>query len=332
MHWLERHWSRLTPVSLLLAPLAGLYCFAVGLRRAAYRYGLFKSACLPVPVIVVGNLTVGGTGKTPFVIWLARFLAAHGRRPGIVTRGYGGRARDWPQRVRADSDPRLVGDEPVLIARQAGCPVYADPDRVRAARALIAAEEGCDVLIADDGLQHYRLARQIEIALADGARGYGNGLCLPAGPLREPVSRLHAVDVALVLSGPAAGEGGANTFRLAPRGFRRLDGAAEAEAAAFRGRRVHAVAGIGHPARFFAALRALGLEIIEHPFPDHHPYTAADLDFGDDLDIIMTEKDAVKCERLGLGTRAWSLAVEVEPASGLGDRLLELLEEKTRGG
>ncbi len=333
MRWLERHWYRLTPLSILLAPLAGLYCLAAGLRRVAYRRGLLSPERLPVPVIVVGNLTVGGTGKTPFVLWLARFLAAHGRRPGIVTRGYGGRSRHWPQRVRADSDPALVGDEPVLLARRAGCPVFADPDRVRAARALLVeAEGGCDIVIADDGLQHYRLARDIEIALADGARGYGNGLCLPAGPLREPLSRLREVDLQVVL-GEARGTREWGMRLVAARRLHRLDGTAAAEAAALRGRPVHAVAGIGHPARFFAQLRALGLDILEHPFPDHHSYTAADLAFGDDLDIIMTEKDAVKCERLDLGgARAWSLAVEAEPAPGLGERLLALLEEKSRGG
>lgn len=328
MSWLDRHWYRLTPLSVLLAPLAGLYCLAVGLRRTLYRHGLLPSVRLPVAVIVVGNLTVGGTGKTPLVLWLVRFLAEHGWRPGIVTRGYRGRSRAWPQRVRADSDPALVGDEPVLLARHAGCPVIADPDRVRAARWLIA-EDHCNVIVADDGLQHYRLGRDIEIALIDGVRRFGNGLCLPAGPLREPVSRLRTVDVRLVLGEPRADDEWG--MRLVVRGFHRLDGGGQAEAEAFCGRRVHAVAGIGHPARFFAQLRALGLDIIAHAFADHYRYRAADLAFGDAADIIMTEKDAVKCERLGLGPRVWYLAVEAEPDPRLGDRVLRLLEEKHRG-
>ncbi len=327
MFWLERHWYRLTPLSILLAPLAGLYCLATGLRRTLYRHGLLRSVHLPAPVIVVGNLTVGGTGKTPLVLWLVRFLAEHGWRPGIVTRGYGGRSRTWPQRVQGNADPELVGDEPVLLARHAGCPVIADPDRVRAATALIA-DDRCNLIVADDGLQHYRLARDIEIALVDGARRFGNGLCLPAGPLREPLSRLRHVDLCLVLGAPRENEWG---MRLAVRGFHRLDSGGTAGVEAFRGRRVHAVAGIGNPARFFAQLRALGLDIVTHPFPDHHCFSAADLAFGDAADIIMTEKDAVKCERLGLGARAWYVAVEAEPAPGFGEQLLRMLKEKQRG-
>lgn len=325
MPWLERHWYRLTPVSVLLAPFAFVYCCLAVLRRWLYRLGVLRAVRLPVPVIVVGNVTVGGTGKTPLVLWLVRFLQGRGYRPGIVTRGYGGRARTWPQHVTGSADPAEVGDEPVLLARHSGCPVVADPDRARAAGELVRA--GCDVVVADDGLQHYRLARDLEIGVIDGERRFGNRLCLPAGPLREGAGRWRQLEVRMAQGMPREGEWG---LRLAERGFYRLGTTEVVQADYFRGRPVHAVAGIGHPARFFALLRRLGLELIEHPFPDHHPYRAQELAFGDGLDVIMTEKDAVKCERLGV-VRGWYLAVEAVPDPRLGERILQLLEERKRG-
>ena len=327
MHWLTRHWYRPSVVGLLLAPLGWIYCLLMALRRLMYRMRLLPRAHAPAPVIVVGNITVGGTGKTPLVIWLADFLRREGFRPGIVTRGYGGRARAWPRVVRPESDPEQVGDEPVLLARAAGCPVIADPKRARAARRL-AREFNCDVVVSDDGLQHYRLARDIEIAVIDGARRFGNGRCLPAGPLREPVGRLRAVHARMTQGAPAAGEW---AMALVERGFHRLD-APEITAAAdaFRGRPVHAVAGIGHPARFFQHLRRLGIEAIEHPFPDHHRFRASDIRFADDLEVIMTEKDAVKCERLP-EARGWYLAVAARPDPRLGELILRILKERSRG-
>jgi len=327
MHWLERHWYRRGLVSLLLLPAAALYCALVGLRRMGYRLGWLRTVHVPAPVIVVGNITVGGSGKTPLVIWLAGVLKQRNLRPGIVTRGYGGRARDWPRDVRADSDPEEVGDEPVLLARAAGCPVVADPDRVRGAQRLVRTH-GCDVIVSDDGLQHYRLARAVEIAVIDGARRFGNGFCLPAGPLREPVGRLRHVHAVVTQGEPQAGELG---MALIETGFTRLGTRAEtAEVSAFRGRTAHAVAGIGNPARFFDHLRRLGVEVIEHPFPDHHPYTPADLEFGDRLPVLMTAKDAVKCERFA-DERCWVLAVEAHPDPRLADLVPRILKER-RGG
>ncbi len=321
-HWLERHWYRRTPVSAALLPLAALYWFVVTLRRLAYRAGLLRRTRVPAPVIVVGNITVGGTGKTPLVVWMAQLLRTHGYRPGIITRGYGGRSPSWPQRVQADSDPAMVGDEPVLLARSAGCPVVADPDRVRAARALIE-QHACDVVISDDGLQHYRLARDVEIAVIDGARRLGNGWCLPAGPLREPVSRLDSVDVRIAQGEPRAGEWG---MTLADQGFYRLgDAHLPATSEDFRGKTLHAVAGIGNPQRFFDHLRRLRLQIMEHPFPDHHAFQAADFPFGEGHEIIMTEKDAVKCERLGIS--AWYLKVAARPDIRFGEWLLRRLQQ-----
>jgi tetraacyldisaccharide 4'-kinase len=325
MHWLERHWVRRTPVSWALLPLAGLYGLVMDLRRTAYRIGLFRSHRVPAKVVVVGNISVGGTGKTPLVAWLARFLRSQGYLPGIITRGYGGRAASWPQAVRADSDPAMVGDEPVLLARTAGCPVMADPDRVRAAQRLIH-DHRCDVVLSDDGLQHYRLARDVEIAVIDGERRFGNRWRLPAGPLREAVSRLDSVDACVTQGVPAAGE---LAMSLEVQGLFPVKSDVAVSADHFRGQTVHAVAGIGNPARFFALLRRLGLTVIEHPFPDHHPYVNADLAFGDDAPILMTEKDAVKFERLGVA--GWYLKVAAQPDARLGDLVLRRLKENAGG-
>jgi tetraacyldisaccharide 4'-kinase len=290
----------------------------------AYRCGLFSVVKLPVPVIVVGNLTVGGTGKTPLVAWLAQWLREQGYRPGIVARGYRGRAASWPQSVTPASDPSLVGDEPVLLARAAACPVAVGPDRVQAGLMLM--ESGCDIIVSDDGLQHYRLARDIEIAVIDGERRFGNGFCLPAGPLREPVSRLKTLPIRVANGSPRDGELG---MALEGQGFwHTLRPEERKEADYFRGRRVHAVAAIGNPARFFNSLRRLQIEIVEHAFPDHHAFVPADVAFGDG-DILMTEKDAVKCERLGIS--AWYLKVAARPDPGLAVRVLQQLKEITRG-
>jgi tetraacyldisaccharide 4'-kinase len=302
-----------------------MYCVLATLRRALYSTGVLTRVRLPVAVIIVGNITVGGTGKTPLVIWLARWLRQCGYRPGIVTRGYGGRARDWPQVVRADSDPAWVGDEPILLARHADCPVVADPDRVRAARSVMA--HGCDVVISDDGLQHYRLARDVEIAVLDGNRRLGNGRCLPAGPLREPAGRLAAVD-ACVTNGAA--KEGELAMQLVETGFHALDSDRDWPATEFRGRRAHAVAGIGNPQRFFDHLRRLGVEITEHSFPDHHDFTQDELGFSDDLPILMTEKDAVKCAAFADARMAY-LAVEARPDQRLGELVLGKLKEHSGG-
>jgi tetraacyldisaccharide 4'-kinase len=321
--WIERHWYRDSWVSRLLSPLAAMYCAVATVRRRMYRSGWCRAESFPVPVVVVGNITVGGTGKTPLVLWITDFLVACGWRPGIVSRGYGGRAQRWPQRVTPDSDPRAVGDEPTMLARRAGVPVVADPDRPRGVRELLA--QGCDVIVADDGLQHYRLHRDVEIAVLDGERGLGNGRCLPAGPLRECRSRLQTVD-ARVFNGASAPD--AWSMRLAPAGFRRVRNPREtAPLDDFRGRRVHALAGIGNPRRFFASLRALGIEVEEHPFPDHYPFAASDLQFADGADVVMTEKDAVKCRGFA-NHNVWYLAVGAEMDRRFGEWLQQRLRRK----
>lgn len=328
MHWFERHWYRDSLLSRALAPVGWLYCTLMALRRLMYGAGLRRRARIGVPVIIIGNVTVGGTGKTPLVIWLARYLAAANRRPGIVTRGYRGAARSWPQVVTPDSDPGQVGDEPVVLARRAGCAVVADPDRARGA-ALLVRQHHCDVVISDDGLQHLRLARDIEIVVVDGSRRFGNGRCLPAGPLREPAARAQRADALIV-----HGEAGAHEWgmRLRATGLHALVGDVTATPDALRQTPVHALAGIGFPERFFRELEHQGFNPIRHPYPDHHAFRAADIRFEDGLPVIMTEKDAVKCRHwVKAGEPYWYLAVDAEPDARLGPWLMQRLAEIARG-
>ncbi len=295
------------------------------LRRALYRVGLLRRERLPVAVVVVGNITVGGSGKTPLVIHLAQALRALGRHPGIVSRGYRGDAAQVAE-VTPDSDPCVVGDEPLLLARRSACPVYVGTDRASAARALLAGHPECDLILSDDGLQHYRLERDVEIAVFD-ERGVMNGWCLPAGPLREPVSRLARVD-AVVLNGigvsPAPSfQGPVFSMRLRDEGFYRLDDPLmKCSAAELAGKRLHAVAGIGAPQRFFDRLHMLGLRFAEHAFPDHHDFRAEELAFAGDA-ILTTEKDAVKLARLSLSLPVWVLPVTAETSPDLAAFVLE---------
>ena len=337
MSWLEKHWARYTPVSALLSPVSWFFQAASGLRRAGYRAGLLPSSRLAVPVIIVGNITAGGTGKTPLVLWLASFLKSRGRSPGIVCRGYGGR-QGAPCEVRADSDPYRYGDEAVLLARRSGCPVWTGVDRPAAARSLLAAN-ACDVVLSDDGLQHYALARDLEICVIDADRGLGNGWLQPAGPLREPAARLSEVDAVVVNGTDASAASGSlarkyNTtclgMSLDPREFRNLLQAdRRVEAGFFRGKRVHAVAGIGNPARFFGQLRKLKMEVEPHAFPDHHAFQASDLAFAGPDAIVMTEKDAVKCERFP-SERCWVLSVDAMPDPALETVITSGLDAATR--
>lgn len=316
--WYGRH-----PLGLLLLPLSWLYCLVARVRRLAYRAGWLASVRLPVPVVVVGNLTVGGTGKTPAVLCLAGLLRARGWTPAIITRGYGGRAAGWPRLVPPGADPALFGDEPVLLAKRSGCPVVAGPDRVAAAR-LALGLAGVDILLADDGLQHYRLARDIEIAVVDGVRGFGNGRCLPAGPLREPRGRAGSVD--FVLSNGGARGGGYRMALVPGPAVNLLEPDLTRPIADFAGERVLAVAGIGHPERFFAMLRGLGIRIRPRAYPDHHPFSASDVSGWPTGPVLMTEKDAVKCARVAAGADHWYIPVEVELEPAFLDRLVARLE------
>ncbi len=299
----------------------------VALRRALYRMGMLRRERVPVPVVIVGNISVGGTGKTPLVIHLADALRTRGRHPGIVSRGYRGDSGHVLE-VTAASDPGVVGDEPLLLARRGACPVFVGRDRVAAARGLLARYPECDLIIADDGLQHYRLERNVEIALFD-ERGVMNGWALPAGPLREPVSRLAKVD-ALVFNGTAVSPAptfAAATFsmRLLGDGFYRLDEpSTTCGAADLAGTKLHAVAGIGAPQRFFDCLAGMGLAFSAHPFADHHDFRAEDLVFAGDA-ILTTEKDAVKLSRLCLPLPVWVLPVTAEVSPDLAAFVLEKL-------
>ena len=305
---LDAIWYGGHPFSLALAPMGMLVGLYSRFRRIGYRLGLLPQYSSPVPVIVIGNIAVGGTGKTPLTIALIQYLLGKGYRPGIVCRGYLGRARSWPQQVHADSDPVQVGDEPLLLAKRTGCPVAAAPRRVAAVKELLRVHQ-CDVIVCDDGLQHLALARDLEIAVIDGKRRHGNGRCLPAGPLREPVSRLKSVDF-VVTNGEA--QQGEFTMRLVPGlAYNLRNPEIRQELAAFRHQPIHAVCGIGHPQRFFRQLRALGLDLIEHALPDHHAFVPGDLQFGDELSVLMTEKDAVKCARFA-EIQHWCIPVDAE--------------------
>ena len=323
----DRHWQRRTLLSDLLLIPALLYGGLVALRRAFYRIGILRQRRLPVPVIVVGNFTVGGTGKTPLTVWLAQHLRAAGYRPGIVTRGYGGQAHGIAA-VSAEADPRLFGDEPVLMARESGCPVWRGADRHATGQALLAAEPQVDLVLLDDGLQHLALARDIEIALFD-ERGAGNGRLLPAGPLREAP---RAVDL-LVRNGARCAPGElAMTLRTV--GLFDLYSDAPVAPLELTGQRLHAVAGIGNPSRFFASVRALGLSCIEHALADHHDYRVDDLPIGQADVIIVTEKDAVKLRRLARieSARVVVLRVQAEAVPELMTRLIERLRILMRHG
>ncbi len=313
----------------LLRVLARLFGLGVRLRRAAYARGMCVSRRMARPVIMVGNITVGGSGKTPLVIWLAQQLGARGHRPGVVLRGYGGAAATGrvPCLVTPDSDVAVVGDEALLLRLRTGMPVVVGRDRVAAAERLLAT--GVDLIIADDGLQHLRLARDFEIGVVDASRGLGNRYLLPAGPLREPAERLSRVDAVVINGVPgaaAAGVPAAFVMRLEGQWLRTLAGSGAAVAlSSLAGQRVHAVAGIGNPRRFFAQLAAAGLEVVEHAFPDHHYYRAADLEFHDGLPLLMTEKDAVKCRAFAAANR-WYLPVAVSFDGADGDALLARLQ------
>ncbi|MCX7150250.1 MAG: tetraacyldisaccharide 4'-kinase [Rhodocyclales bacterium] len=311
----------------MLLPFSLLFIMLAGFRRALYRMDLLHRERLPVPVVVVGNITVGGTGKTPLVIYLAQALRGLGRHPGIVSRGYGGDTADVAE-VTPGSDPGVVGDEPLLLARHSACPVFVGRNRAAAGRSLLARHPECDVIIADDGLQHYRLARDVEIVMFD-ERGVMNGWALPAGPLRESVSRLAQVD-AVILNGiavPSAPTLDRPVFvmRLPGDSFHRSDDPLMTCCAAdLAGKKLHAVAGIGAPQRFFDQLTEMGLSISEHAFADHHSYRAEDLAFAGDA-ILTTEKDAVKLARLSLPLPVWVLPVTAEVSPDLAEFVLEKL-------
>ncbi len=311
--------------------LSILYGAVTALRRRYYRTGK-RSRHAGVPVVVVGNIVAGGTGKTPLTIAIVNRLRAAGWTPGVASRGHGRINGSTPRWVDVGSDVALSGDEPLLIAHSTGAKVRVDRDRLVAAKALVAA--GCDVVVCDDGLQHYRLARDIEIEVVDARRGYGNGRLLPAGPLREPIERAADCTFRVLNLGvardqampPAAGLGEWPMRLQVIEALPILGGPSQA-LAAFAGQRVHAVAGIGDPERFFSTLRDLGIAVVPHAFPDHHAYQASDLDFGSQLPVLMTEKDAVKCAGFA-GPQWYSVPVQARMPDAFWTALLDKLASK----
>ncbi len=327
---IESLWYRLSPWHLVLWPLSLLYGAVTAIRRSLYRAGLFKSQSVAVPVIVVGNITAGGSGKTPLVIWLAEFLRNNGYVPGVISRGYA-REGDAVCAVSAQSSAAEVGDEPLLISRRTACPVVVGRNRLEAAQTLLQKNPQVNVLISDDGLQHYALKRDMEICVVDGVRGFGNGLLIPAGPLRETTARLNQVDAIIVNGDDTNNSIKTNTYRssmeLLGTTFLSLQNAQHtARAENFNDKKIHAVAGIGNPARFFAHLKNLGLQFTEQAFPDHHVFRAEDIAFENAEVILMTEKDAVKCSEFA-HEQCWSLAVSAELNAAFGELVLRKLQQ-----
>jgi tetraacyldisaccharide 4'-kinase len=319
-----KFWYRRGATAWLLWPVSLVFLLGVCIRRLFYILRIFRSRHPGIPVIVVGNLTVGGTGKTPLVIWIAEWLKSKGWSPAIVSRGYGARV-DAPRAATVAADAAEVGDEPILLARRSGCPVWIGPDRVQVAAALREQQRDVNVLVLDDGLQHYRMRRDLEIAVVD-ARGFGNGFLLPAGPLREPRWRLRTVDA--VVSHASAVQG----YSMELQGdlaHRMTDARERQPLKSFAGQKVHAVAGIGDPNRFFIHLGKAGIKVVPHPFPDHHRFSPHELEFGDEAPVMLTEKDAVKLRSVAR-PNWWVLPVSAKLDPQFGAWLLGKLDEWRR--
>jgi len=320
--WLNRIWYERAAPPWWLMPLSLGYGAVSGLRRFVSTQ-LRRSTRLSRPVIIVGNLSVGGTGKTPLVCWLVARLGERGFKPGVVTRGYGG-SSTTVRLIEPSDDPRVVGDEPVLLARRTGVPVAVGRNRPAAAQLLVGA--GCDVIVSDDGLQHYALARDCEIVVIDGDRRFGNGWLLPAGPLRETRSRLSVAHAVVVNGGRALLEG-ALSMRLEAKSAVAVDCGRVMPLQTFAGKAVHAIAGIGNPERFFNMLRAHGIEVIGHPLADHARMRSQDIVFADDKPVLMTEKDAVKCKGLA-DERHWYVPVSAYFDAGESTTLLDIVTQR----
>ncbi|MBL4851402.1 MAG: tetraacyldisaccharide 4'-kinase [Gammaproteobacteria bacterium] len=328
---LDHYWYHCNTLATLLRPLSWCFRGLISLRKLLYRSGVLKSIRLPVPVIVVGNISVGGTGKTPLVIALIALLKKHGYTPGIITRGYGGNVDKEPLMVTANSDPFKLSDEAVLLAQRTQCLVVACPDRIASSQLLI--EQGCNIIVSDDGLQYYRLERDIEIAVIDASRGLGNGYCLPAGPLREPEQRLKTVDF-VVINGLGTYNKGSNNsdhynMTMHSHAPRCLINNEEKPIGHFTGTSIHAIAAIGNPQRFYNYLRSLGLTVIEHHFSDHYRYQTEDIVFDDEYPVLMTEKDAVKCREIIKDEKYYYIAIDAILDGRLEPSLMSLLKTVT---
>lgn len=333
-HYLQKQWRAGSPWQVVLAPLAMLFMGLLAIRKALYRHGWLKSTRLSVPLIVVGNITLGGTGKTPMVIYLAEQLQTAGFKPGIISRGYGGKLK-LPTPVFAHSNPGLVGDEPVLIAKRTACPVFIGANKVQVGLALLQANPQCDVIISDDGLQHYALQRDVELVMVDASAKFGNQRFLPAGPLRESVSRLKHVD-AVVITGDQAADlpDGLSlpwfSMRLLGNRFYSLGGAQMPRLACdFVGKPMVAIAGIANPQRYFDQLSALGLQFEPKAYPDHYNFSAEELAQHSGKTVLMTEKDAVKCAEFSV-LDAWYLPVSASLSSAPDVNFISYILQKLR--
>ncbi len=322
--WAERVWYKDPFIGVWLMPFGFFYSDIVRFRKFLYRMGVLKSHKLAAPVIIVGNITVGGTGKTPLVIWLAQYLRQQGYNPGVISRGFKGQTQPSPQLVSVHSTPEQVGDEAMLIAKHSGCPVAVCPDRVAAGRLLIEQHQ-CSLIIADDGLQHYALQRDIEIAVIDGQRRFGNSYCLPAGPLREPINRLQSVDL-IVVNGERYEDNELAMRMIGTHAINLTTGQTKA-LSEWAGLSCHALAGIGNPQRFFDLLQTAGLVCDTVSFPDHHLFHASDIQFNDTKPVLMTEKDAVKCVTFA-DERHWYVPITAEPEQEFVRRLMEIVNNK----
>lgn len=317
--------KRLHPLMLLLLPFSWLFALCAALRRLFFHLGIFKTYRADIPVIVVGNITTGGTGKTPFVIWLAAFLQKQGYQPAIVSRGIGGVKHVAPHLVKSDDLPSIVGDEALLLARHAACPVMIGVNRALCVQVL-QASTSCNVVISDDGLQHYRLHRDIEVVVIDGERWFGNRQLLPAGPLREPVSRLGKVDL-IVVNG-ARNDSGYYSMSMIPTKITNLkQPSIHYPLQDFPQKNIRAIAGVGNPHRFFSDLVSAGFTVTPQVFPDHYHYQTVDLKFDDELPVLMTEKDAVKCANFA-SDQHWYVSTETVIDDQLPVHILNLLKRK----
>ncbi len=324
---INRIWYSNHPAYILLIPFSLIYRLLIKVRKLLYQYGVFTINHVPVPVIIVGNFTVGGTGKTPFVIWLAEYLAEQGYKPGIIASGYGAKKLSTIQKVTSNSNPEYVGDESVLIARRTGLPVVVSPDRYKSARQLLEFTD-CNMLICDDGLQHLALGRNLEIAMIDGDRKFGNNWLLPAGPLREPSNRASTVD--LMISNNT-GLINAHQMLIEYCELKSLtDESKSISVESFKYKQVHVISGIANPDRLHNYLVSKGVKIIPHIFPDHHSFISADLKFDDDFPIVMTEKDAVKCFKFS-NDNMWYLPIQVAFDDVFYQHINTLIRDKING-
>ncbi len=320
---LEETWYNKHPLAYFLLPLSWLYRFIIFVRKQIYKAGLMRVNKFNIPIIVIGNIVAGGTGKSPLTIWLVDYLKQKGRLPGVISRGYGGKLNNSVQQVRVDSNPELVGDEPIMIARKANCPVAIGKNRSKAVEGLLE-HENVDVIICDDGLQHHALGRDIEIAVIDGLRRHGNGFCIPAGPLREPVSRLKNVDMVVANARAQRGE---FLMEYTYDDLVSLNNPNITKPIQeFSQQTVNAVSGIASPEKFYSYLIRHDLKLIRHKFTDHHQYEYKDLQFDNDYPIIMTEKDAIKCEKFATDN-IWYLPIKAVLPDAFTHRLDIFLKE-----